>query len=79
LIILDMVMPDLDGLTFLEQLPRTCTLPLPPVIANSGIDAFATAARESGAGVFLPKPVDISTLLEAVRMVLAVTPGDLAA
>jgi FixJ family two-component response regulator len=58
---------------------RPSTLPLPPVIANSGIDAFATAAKESGATVFLSKPVDISTLLEAVRTVLAVTPGDLAA
>jgi CheY-like chemotaxis protein len=79
LIILDMVMPDLNGLTFLDQLPLACTQPLPPVIANSGLDDFAGVAMQKGATVFLPKPVDGAKLLDTVHALLVVARDGLAA
>ena len=36
IVILDMGMPKVDGLEFLERLPREVSAPLPPVIVNSG-------------------------------------------
>jgi CheY-like chemotaxis protein len=68
-ILLDMMMPDLDGLAFLERLGQTNDAP--PVIAVSGFDAFEKEALARGARQFLVKPVSppllLSTVSEALR------------
>lgn len=68
-IVLDMMMPDMDGLEFLERLP-SCVQPAPPVVVSSGFRQFEPHARARGARVFLGKPVSPDELLAAVASVL---------
>jgi CheY-like chemotaxis protein len=64
-VVLDMMMPDMDGLEFLERLP-SCVQPAPPVVVSSGFREFETHARARGARFFLGKPVTPDELLAAV-------------
>jgi CheY-like chemotaxis protein len=70
LIILDMMMPVLDGLAFLAELPRTAVVP-PPVIAYSGFDKFEQLVEAAGAAAFLRKPFQLETLMRLVAALLA--------
>ncbi len=69
-VLLDMMMPDVDGLQFLARLPIECSAPLPQVIAMSGFEAYCDEALRRGARAFLHKPVEFDVLLEAVRAAL---------
>lgn len=69
-VILDMVMPEVSGLEFLERLPKEVSPPLPPVIVNSGRDELRQPALDLGAAVFVVKPVEAHILLAAIEMVL---------
>ncbi len=69
-IVLDMMMPEMDGLEFLERLGREALDPGPTVIAASGFDAFEEAALARGAAVFLRKPLTPPALLAAVDRAL---------
>jgi CheY-like chemotaxis protein len=71
LVIVDMRMPVMDGLTFLEQLRHERLEQLPPVIANSGADGQRAAALIRGAVAFLEKPVQSHELIAAVEVALA--------
>jgi DNA-binding response OmpR family regulator len=64
-ILLDMMMPEMDGLEFLSRLSAEASPP--PVIANSGFDGFRAEALRRGAVAFLMKPLSAETLLAAVR------------
>lgn len=70
-VMLDMMMPDCDGLEFLARLPMECPPPLPPVIANSGFDLFEKEALARGAAVFLKKPVELSVLATVLQSLIA--------
>ena len=64
-VLLDMMMPEMDGLEFLSRLSE---LPSPPpVVANSGFVAFRAEALRRGAHAFLRKPFSIETLLAALQ------------
>ncbi|MGZ3428752.1 MAG: response regulator, partial [Polyangia bacterium] len=80
LVLLDMMMPDVDGLQFLQRLPIECPGPLPPVIALSSVDAYREEALRRGAVAFLQKPIEVDVLFTAVRAALggAMMPPDLA-
>jgi len=69
-ILLDMMMPEVDGLEFLERLPKECPRPLPKVVACSGFDKFEKLVYERGAVAFLRKPYETSALLETVAAAL---------
>jgi CheY-like chemotaxis protein len=71
-VLLDMMMPGLDGLGFLGRLPAVGTAPLPRVIANSGFDGYRAEAMNRGAHTFLRKPVSSDVLLAAIA---AAVPG----
>jgi CheY-like chemotaxis protein len=64
-ILLDMMMPEMDGLEFLARLSAEAERP--PVVANSGFEAFRAEALRRGALAFLVKPVSIETLVGALR------------
>jgi CheY-like chemotaxis protein len=64
-VVLDMMMPELDGLAFLGELGKQPDPP--PVVANSGFDAYEPTALQMGAIAFLRKPVEPPLLLSAVR------------
>lgn len=71
-ILLDMMMPEMDGLEFLSRLAARPSAP--PVVANSGFAAFRAEALRRGAHAFLIKPLSIDTLLAALRSALARRP-----
>jgi CheY-like chemotaxis protein len=77
-VLLDMMMPDVDGLEFLRRLPLECTAPLPLVIGISGFAPYRDEALRRGAHAFLQKPVELDVLLAAVRAAVAARsiPGD---
>lgn len=73
-VLLDMMMPDCDGLEFLSRLPMEVPPPLPPVVANSGFDLLEKEALGRGAAVFLKKPVDLPELVAVLRNLTAGEP-----
>ena len=60
LMLLDMVMPDMDGLEVLAAIDGQHAAAKPPVLMISGYDEVHSVARciEAGAEDFLPKPLD---------------------
>ena len=70
-IILDVMMPRMDGIRFLQWLKGSCTAPI-PVIAITGIDRESVHADVlvAGADAVLTKPIDAEELLEALVRVL---------
>ena len=73
-VLLDMMMPDVDGLQFLRRLPIECSQPLPAVIATSGFEPFREEALRAGAVAFLRKPVEVDVLLGALRAAAGTQP-----
>ncbi len=77
LVITDVIMPDGNGLDLIPQIRKQ--RPELRVIAMSAQNTLLTAvkATERGAFEYLPKPFDLSDLVEAVRRALAApTKGD---
>ena len=75
LILLDMMMPDIDGADFLGRLGRLQAGGPVPVIIVSGIAPLLQGMRDShaaAAGVVdvLAKPVSYTTLVEAIRRII---------
>ncbi len=68
-IILDMMLPDKDGLTALKELngdPATAAIPV--IILSATLrPEMISQARELGAKEFIEKPVQPARILEAVR------------
>jgi DNA-binding response OmpR family regulator len=71
-IVLDLMLPDLDGVTLISKLAEIITLP-PIVIHSAAAESVALAAgREVGAAAVLRKPTDwdkMRELLESVGVV----------
>ena len=72
-VLLDLVMPGLDGYATLERMKATPALAHLPVIVISAIDELDSVVRciELGALDYLPKPVDPSILRARVNAALA--------
>ena len=75
LVLLDIWMPDVDGITLLKEWGATAQLTM-PVIMMSGHGTIDTAveATKYGATAFLEKPITLQKLLRAVEQAL-VKPG----
>jgi DNA-binding NtrC family response regulator len=75
LVLLDIWMPDVDGITLLKEWGATGQLTM-PVIMMSGHGTIDTAveATKYGAMAFLEKPITLQKLLKAVEQGLARTP-----
>ena len=70
-IILDIIMPQMDGYSFLEEMNRL-QLPSPPqviVVSALGRDDFIMRAVEGGARFYMIKPVDLNVLTGRIREV----------
>jgi len=76
LVLLDIWMPDTDGVTLLKEWSTTGALTM-PVIMMSGHATIDTAveATKIGAQAFLEKPITLQKLLKAVEQGLARTAG----
>ena len=72
LVLLDIWMPDVDGITLLKEWSSTAQLNM-PVIMMSGHGTIDTAveATKHGAMAFLEKPITLQKLLRAVEQGLA--------
>jgi PAS domain S-box-containing protein len=72
LILLDMVMPELDGLETARRLRQLPNLGQTPIIAvsASASDADVTEAMKAGVNVFLSKPIDIKSLITQLAALL---------
>jgi DNA-binding NtrC family response regulator len=79
LVLLDIWMPDTDGVTLLKEWATTGLLSM-PVIMMSGHATIETAveATKIGAHSFLEKPITLQKLLKAVETGLARTLGGIA-
>jgi adenylate cyclase len=72
-VLLDIVMPELDGFSVLEQLKRDPVLQHVPVIMISAVDEIDTVVRciEMGAEDYLPKPFNPVLLRARINAALA--------
>src|SRR6185369_13658925 len=66
-ILLDVVMPGMDGLELLRKLRSDLVPPVPPVILCSGFELSEAEALQRGAVCFLRKPAESEDLLGAVK------------
>ncbi len=66
LILLDLMMPVMDGWEFRRQQCCDEALASVPVVVVSAADSVQSTAASLGAAGFLQKPVDVATLLRAV-------------
>lgn len=64
-VLLDLMMPEVDGFQFLTRLPATTSTP-PPVIVISGFDTYRDEVTKLGAVAYLEKPVDAKVLLRTI-------------
>ena len=80
LVLLDIWMPDVDGISLLKEWGSSGLLTM-PVIMMSGHGTIDTAveATKFGAIAFLEKPITLQKLLRAVEQALARTPARAAA
>jgi len=67
LILLDLVMPVLDGWGFLAERAKDPVLADVPVVIISGCSEVAHKAEEAGAVAVLRKPVEPQTLLRVIE------------
>jgi len=71
LVLLDMIMPDMDGLTALQKIKETQPdLPVLVLTAHASIQ-LAVEAIKQGAEEFIPKPADGSYIVKIVKKILA--------
>jgi two-component system cell cycle response regulator len=72
-VLLDLVMPELDGFQVLEQMKRDSRLRDLPVIVISALDDMESVLRciEMGATDYLPKPFDVRLLRARLNASLA--------
>jgi FixJ family two-component response regulator len=70
LVITDLTMPDMDGLTLLERIRHVS--PLTPVLLVTGYASVPTAVKsiQLGAADFIEKPLDESILLPKIEALL---------
>lgn len=71
LVIVDVVMPVMDGLEFMLHLRSDFAPPLPPVIVCSGFGSAEASALAAGAYAFVLKPTSAHEIIELVASALA--------
>ena len=72
LIVLDLMMPGMDGLEFLRQLradQRTAEIPV-LILTARALDDYRQSAAELGANAYLTKPYRWSDLMDLVKSLL---------
>jgi CheY-like chemotaxis protein len=74
LILLDMLMPVLDGWRFLEQLKQSGRLGTTPIVVTTGTVLTREWAGDHGCAGFVKKPIDVDPLLEEIRRCLEAEP-----
>jgi len=75
LVLLDIIMPKLDGLGVLEKLSNMEVNPMPKIIILSAVgqDKITQRALALGADYYVIKPIDMSVLVERIRQMVSYT------
>jgi DNA-binding response OmpR family regulator len=73
LILMDYVMPGINGAAVVAQMRETLKVKLPPLVLVSGRPEVKRLADEVGADAFLYKPFDVDDLLTLVARLLGQT------
>ena len=71
LILLDMLMPVLDGWHFLKQIQQDRRFAAVPIVVVTGTILTREWAQSQGCGGFIHKPIEPELLLEEIRRCLA--------
>jgi DNA-binding response OmpR family regulator len=69
LVLLDLLMPQLDGLSLLQQLREVSAVPV-IILTAKGADRDVIAGLDRGADDYIPKPFNLDELAARVRAVL---------
>ena len=74
LVLLDVMMPDMDGLEVVKRLKADPTLPFIPVIMQTALDSTErmVAGLEAGADDYVTKPINFAELEARVRSLLRI-------
>ena len=74
LILLDVMMPDMDGLEVVRRLKADRSLPFIPVIMQTALDSTErmVAGLEAGADDYVTKPINFAELEARVRSLLRI-------
>lgn len=78
LIIMDIMMPEIDGMTAIRKLKEdelTKNIPVIVITANPAYHVSRDESQISGAELFLTKPFSPAQLMEAIRRILPDTKG----
>ena len=67
LVLLDLMMPVVDGWTFRARMLADKNLARVPVVVMSGVDRLSRAAQGLQAAEFLPKPFALDQLVQVVQ------------
>jgi len=70
LIILDVMMPRMDGYTFMRKMNQDENMPKPPVLILTARNDFRLLMEIEGVRDYLEKPYDADVLLSKIRQVL---------
>jgi CheY-like chemotaxis protein len=74
-ILLDMLLPVLDGWHFLERLQEVLPRPVTPVLVVTGIPILGQEwVRDNGCAGVIHKPIEFDALLTEIRRLLSPTP-----
>lgn len=69
LVLLDMMMPDLDGYQAIPEIKRQRSLPVVAVTAQAML-GDREKCLEAGADAYIPKPIDVDRLLQVLNQFL---------
>lgn len=76
LILMDVMMPELDGLEVTRRLRRHQSTSRIPIIAVTAMEGAKDLAIQAGANDFLAKPIDTRALLHKINGLLAPRNGE---
>jgi CheY-like chemotaxis protein len=76
LILMDVMMPVVDGLSATQQIRADPTLPRMPIIAVTAMDGAAERMLQAGCDDFMVKPIDIRSFIVRVPEWLSMHRGD---
>lgn len=76
-VVLDVIMPHLDGLGVIEHVRRMLPAERPKIVVVSAISSETTAASivSAGADFYVAKPFDLHTLADRIRRITNAPPG----
>lgn len=67
LILMDIMMPKMDGIHAMRYLRRECGMIRKPIIATTAMDNAHEVALNAGASDYVPKPLDFDLLLNKLE------------